>query len=580
MTTLKRFVALYSLLTCFCQPLAADSFVKSYTLIGADALVGNVLRSDLKSRFLKTTDKEWDELNMPLLLNAVRRTKSKTGAIAFEALLQPIYSSKVLVKRQHIVRALLEESRFTRLDNLLAQFATQDEDVWLHLLDQEAQSDLTAAMPDPYQALFSNVGLRPLLVMHFMSLAMMAQGFGIEARHIALDWGALRNPGLGGMRRAWLGFNMIGQVTGLGMGGYFVFSSSRQLLAKIPQADHFVLMVGKALDRMRNLYTLIQDVPEFKASSFYSNLDHFWNEIYPKYSSTFDAVQNRLQAEKVGGLVKYWSMVDSLSNYDALRRQSSIGNILIAVGANLDAYLSIARLIREYKEKDLPMSFAEFVDGETPAFSFEGLVNPLVPNSVPNDFQMGHERGKHMVVTGPHACGKTTSQKSIAYAHILGQSLGILPAKKASFVPINKLKTYFNIGDKIGEGLSSFMSEHRRMVELNDAARNLGSDDRLLMLIDEPYAKTIQLIGEPRVTRFIRDLSTMPHLMMIVATHFEKPSTLEEETKGLVKNYQPEVEGLESYEFHPTYRMIEGAAKWWFENVATREAFIDWLVAK
>ena len=52
------------------------------------------------------------------------------------------------------------------------------------------------------------------------------------------------------------------------------------------------------------------------------------------------------------------------------------------------------------------------------------------------------------------------------------------------------LKTYFNIGDSIADGLSSFMAEHRRMTELEAFASKTKDADNALILIDEPYAKT------------------------------------------------------------------------------------------
>lgn len=558
----------------------ANSFVRTYTLDEVRQIASPLFESYKgKNQILGETDKEWGELNMPLLLEAVRRTKSQVGALTFEALLEPIDDTAALKKRQELVRALMDDELFPQLDAFSKAFA-KDEGLFLHIIDRiGAQGDLLEGIPDMFKGLYQNTSLKFLLTVHLMSTAMLTQGLAIEARHVVLDWRAMRAPGERWVKKLWLGFNLLGQVSGLGVGVYFNFASLKLLLDKLPQADGFVVKMGQALGRLKALHDALQANPRLKDSPFAQKFAEFWSMSNPNLKSVVEAVQTRSSyEEKSFAFLRYWYMTDSLTNYDTLRRFPSSLAILLKASALLDAYLSVARLIREYREHGLAVSFASYKEGDAPAFTFQSLGNPLLKKTVPNDFELGLTEARHAVLTGPHACGKTTSMKSIAFAHILGQSLTIVPAEAATFVPLSSIRTYFNIGDKIGEGLSSFMSEHKRMTELREVAESLGRNDRILMLVDEPYAKTIQTIGEPRVTNFLRDLSKVPHLMVILATHFEEPSSLEAETRGTVKNFQPEVQGLESLEFKPSYKIVGGAAQWWFKDREKRDAFIDWLV--
>ena len=286
---------------------------------------------------------------------------------------------------------------------------------------------------------------------------------------------------------------------------------------------------------------------------------------------------------QVTSLTKYWHMLDSLDLYDDLRAmRSAFVNILHAMGT-LDAYLSVVRLYHEWGARGMPRTFATFSRDPQRNLGhvFFDIANPLLDRSILNNFMLGGaHKEKHAVLTGPHACGKTTSMKSIAYGYILGQSIMIVPAKTAVFVPVTAIKTSFNLGDNLTEGLSSFTAEYGRLNALEVAVHKLGLHDRCLMLVDEPLAKTIQIIGEPRVTDFVRKISACPQVMLLVATHFEEPSRLEKETNGLVKNFQPELIVKADGTFSPTYKIIDGAAAWWFNDKDKRGAFIDWLIKR
>ena len=142
---------------------------------------------------------------------------------------------------------------------------------------------------------------------------------------------------------------------------------------------------------------------------------------------------------------------------------------------------------------------------------------------------------------------------------------------------LTKIETYLNITDNLAAGMSSFMAEKAYMEALQTTAKSLSTNDCCLMIIDEPYAKTLPAVGEMRVYNFVNGLKNIPQLMILIASHFEKPIQLEKESQGLIKNYHPELLELPDGNFKRTFKIIEGAATWWFTDTAKRERFVHWL---
>jgi DNA mismatch repair ATPase MutS len=210
----------------------------------------------------------------------------------------------------------------------------------------------------------------------------------------------------------------------------------------------------------------------------------------------------------------------------------------------------------------------------------ENVYNPLIHSEkqVSNSLQLGTDfSAQHIMLTGPHGCGKTTIMKTIAYAYILGQSILLVPATNAHISPLTKIGTYLNVADNFSKGLSSFMAERQQMDTLRALANNVTASDRCLIIVDEPYAKTVQTVGEELVYNFILELYNNPQLTMLVASHFEKPALLEQKTKRAIVNYQPELLEPQPGSFIRTFKIIPGKARWWFENPQRRSDFVEWL---
>ena len=66
-------------------------------------------------------------------------------------------------------------------------------------------------------------------------------------------------------------------------------------------------------------------------------------------------------------------------------------------------------------------------------------------------------------------------------------------------------------------------------------------------------------------------------VMMMMATHFEKPTQLATSLPAYYANYQCEFIKTDDGRLQRTYKLLPGAALWWFHDDAMRSMYIDCL---
>jgi hypothetical protein len=385
------------------------------------------------------------------------------------------------------------------------------------------------------------------------------------------------------------GVNSLWMATNLGMFAFSAFSLYGSIANQwkiMATVDNHILAMAQAILYLNKLDNLMQSSPLLAKTPAAKALRSFFNDKTrsPIMRELLEFLINRFIIETRYGVQsttqRYWLMPSSMWAYDMLQQTKLyLAPVLKAVGT-IDAYLSVVRLKKEYTALGIPTTYAQLNDQDEVILI--DAHNPLVDpqHSVANSFGFGITQGRHAIFTGPHGCGKTTAMKTIATSEMLNQSTRLIFAKEAKLPIVTKLVTYFNIVDNLSEGVSSFMAEEQRMIELQEAINDLKSTDLLQIFCDEPYAKTIQLIGEDRVCKFGSMIAPLTNVRLFLATHFEKPALLEAETQGVIKNYQPGLNEPELGEFDPTYKIEEGAAQWWFNDAEKRERFITWLGKK
>ena len=247
--------------------------------------------------------------------------------------------------------------------------------------------------------------------------------------------------------------------------------------------------------------------------------------------------------------------------------------------ALLDAYYSIAKLVKEYRDQAVSFTFPTFINQSKPMLVYDDAWIPLLsPEKVAtNSVYYGIDgHPLKVVITGPNGCGKSTFLKMIGHMVILAQSWGIAPAQNARLSVFTGIRTGLNPREDLQHGISTFMAEKQRMNELYKFINGAHEDGHRLVLIDEPYRGTVEAESARRIYLFGFDIATTPSIV-VMATHVQRPIDLAKDTNGQFDNYHVEILEPTPGAFKRTFKIKSGPAMWWFENSERRARFIDWI---
>lgn len=551
--------------------------------------------------WLNEQDLAWKELDMDIVAKKLDRTETVMGKALFQELLKPVTDRKELENRRTVLHKLYTDTEL--FESLTRMFSTYREREWI-FIDLYNKDSVIEEYFYYYNVQDSLIGRHvPSFILQnyemVKSILTTYTTYYVWMANIYADFGGLRAL-IGqirqqnmrqGMRSAvpllwrapvflskvFLGMAVSSYMTGVAMRDITDIKPQElyALLVNVKQCINEIPVIARLPHECTAVHTSLQkwyDALDATSPSYDARLERLIDILN---SSSFDSSSSNI-ALNVNGKM---SLLKNAYNY-FLQCKEHFVPLLHAYGA-ADAYCSVIKLYKEYEHRALPFSWVTFREESQPYYSFENLWNPLVSHeqTVANTLELGGKLdAHHMILTGPHGCGKTTIMKSIAYAYILGQSILLFPGTQGELVLIRRIGTYLNIKDALAKGMSSFMAEKQRMKELYKIAQGLADDEFCLFIIDEPYAKTLQVVGEARVHKFIQELYHLPQLMIILATHFAKPADLEQESQGCVKNYQPKLVETEDGTFIRTFEMMAGAAEWWFVDTdGKRTRFIRWL---
>lgn len=268
-----------------------------------------------------------------------------------------------------------------------------------------------------------------------------------------------------------------------------------------------------------------------------------------------------------------------LANKTLNDNKDSLIPVLQVIGL-IDAYCSIATLVDEYKYNGTRFCCAEFVEYEKPFIACDDFWTPLMPaqQAVLNSVEWGNGSAtSNIILTGPNGGGKSTIMKALGVSIILSQSWGIAPAKSIRLTPFSGVRTSFIQRENLQENMSTFMAEKARIDSIRSFIQDYKVGDRYFVLLDEPYRGTIETEAARLICMLGKELVLFPHAMLIVATHLEKPISLERET-GVFANYHLVITESDG-RFVFTYKLVQGPADWWFKDVDRRARFVDQLLA-
>jgi len=221
-----------------------------------------------------------------------------------------------------------------------------------------------------------------------------------------------------------------------------------------------------------------------------------------------------------------------LHAYKSIREQKdSFFSSLIAT-AELDFYYSIAKLVKKFEHNHITYSFAEYVEESDPILELEECWNPFInpKKAVANNILLSNKTRRNCIITGPNAGGKSCNLKACAISAILGQSLGIVPARKGRFTPFANILTHLNITDNIASETSLFRAEALRAQYILETVKKSSSKKFSLILADELFNGTTPNEGQAAAYSFAQCIGAYQNSICLLATHFSLLTELEQKT--------------------------------------------------
>jgi DNA mismatch repair ATPase MutS len=569
--------------------LIVDDNLHKLTLEEQEVIVKNLMQRhpcqiSTSKPLLTEDDAAWRELDMDLLIQKLDYTSSVAGKNRFKELMKPVPSIDEIEKRRAVFEELLTSKDYCDVIEKLINDYHERERLLLTFFEprnafyEQLKASALVTEPEPVQGrvygmpyLFRYQQFSPLpaIVISFLMQSKVAHT-------MIMAWRRDRSTGNAAAVGSALGPLSL---TPLSIYGSYIYIL--QVNAVVRTLHGLMINLASIINDAEQLEQsmLKCDSVQVAFSQWYGYLTPESNDYCKELHELTQLLKNStFTGQPSANIGTSLSEVFKAYEYLTVCKEKLVP--LIHAYGIADAYMSVVKLYRDYQHKNRSLVWVVLSKDELPWCSLEDIYNPIIPHekSVINSFELGGcARGRHMMLTGPHGCGKTTSMKSIAYAYTMGQSIGLAPASSATITPLTKIATYLNITDNLAQGMSSFMAEKTRMKELLAIAEQLSPTDRCLMLVDEPYAKTLQVVGEERVYKFAKEIYNIPQLMMLLASHFEKPAMLEQETQGIIENYQPELLEPTPGNFVRTFKILKGKATWWFEDSKRRDDFIDWL---
>lgn len=211
----------------------------------------------------------------------------------------------------------------------------------------------------------------------------------------------------------------------------------------------------------------------------------------------------------------------------------------------LDAYLSLAKLYKEFAATNTPYCFVEYGTNNLPVMAIEDFWNPFLDpeKAVPNSILPREGRiGQNIIISGPNAGGKSTAMKGLGISVIMAQTCGIVPARHFVMTPFSYIDAHLNITDDIATNKSLYMAEATRVKEILENLTNLEPNEFSLIVVDELFNSTNPESGSSIGRAIGRHIAyKIPNCICIIASHLSDITNLENDTEGIFKNYKVHV---------------------------------------
>ncbi len=322
------------------------------------------------------------------------------------------------------------------------------------------------------------------------------------------------------------------------------------LLAKDEQTSHlFLPIIQSPSDSWKNFIELT------KGSTFSSDFNLF-TLITKDIGAIFQAYTHLMRCrEEMSSLIRFYG--------------------------EIDAYVSMALLVKEHEDSTntfgaiTKFCFADFVpNSKTPVFVADDFWNPqLSPQeAVTNSISIG-EKGlcKHMIITGAHGGGKTSTLVTMLSSILLAQTFGIAPAKSLTISPFSYIFENLLTESSADYSLSRFQGEAFKFVSTYHQVLTVAPHKLCAIIFDESLSGTSSGPAVEIIKKSSEALALMPNVFSAFSTHNKETCELEQETEGAFKNFKVEVVKMPDGKLYRPYKLIPGIG----ENITAYDVFFE-----
>jgi DNA mismatch repair ATPase MutS len=207
--------------------------------------------------------------------------------------------------------------------------------------------------------------------------------------------------------------------------------------------------------------------------------------------------------------------------------------------AYIDVWSSVGKWLKEGKgiKTDNNInnrSICNFIkESDIPIVNGSDIWNICCSVPVYNDVNLNgrndnNNLNSNMLITGPNGSGKSTYIKSVIECILLGQTIGIVPAREFSFTPFTNIATYLNIPDCQGKE-SLFQAEMNRCYQQLQVLNEAESKGHFSFnIMDEIFVSTNYQEGMSGAYAIIKNMCKMKKCLNIITTHFDVLAGMDE----------------------------------------------------
>jgi len=440
----------------------------------------------------------FDQNNTSLKL---ARTKTYLGQAALaQLLINPCTSAAEITQRREALRSLVDNTQLRRtLSEALKNIHNQESIMfrwWYHA----RQTRPTVGNTNPTAA-----GMTTRF-WHIASIIPPTLGF-LGAQHfINQPWW------INGQRnhQAELGFQLSTYLCILG----FIFGplNAGLHLHTLKTIQSTLISYARVLDEARTIARVIERTPQLKEIPGAVSILQHCNE----QSGNLGELNKLLQNNTFATSASYFS---SVGNIQAARNllYATLPDMykLLRAIAHVDAFVSMATLVRDQEYSANKYCFVDFVEGETPTLE---LINAWSPaNTLQNSpvQSISLTGNKHnLLLTGPYRSGKSSSLRNFCHAILLAQAFGIAPAEKCRMTPfgyIHFVPQELKKDDLMNPNQQLSQQQHVLFERLD----TLPANTHALVILDT----TQELWPDQALTHHAGFLNRYPQALTMIATH-------------------------------------------------------------